>query len=162
MVGSVFGISNTATTPPRAAAPLLAEGGPLDGAKLLIVGGEEDRDAAHTIRLAAPRYRVIETQSRLTPLQACAALSRASLYLGNDSLWTQLAVAAGVPSVAVFGPSDETRTGPWRGRAVRGAKSIDEFRHVDPNLNQAIRHMTDLPVKPVLDAARALLDDTVP
>ena len=146
----------------KVAAPLLGEGGPLAGGRLLIVGTEADRDAAHTIRFAVTRDRVIEAQGRLTPLQTAAALSKARLFLGADSLWTQLAVAAGVPSVAVFGPSDETRTGPWRGRAVRGAKSIDEFRHVDPNLNQAIRHMTDLPVKPVLDAARALLDDTVP
>ncbi|WP_374275443.1 glycosyltransferase family 9 protein [Brevundimonas sp.] len=140
----------------KAAAPLLAEGGPLDGAKLLIVGGDEDRDAAHTIRLAAPRYRVIETQGRLTPLQACAALSRASLYLGNDSLWTQLAVAAGVPSVGVFGPSDERLRGPWRGRSVRGPRMMEDFRAIDPKLNQAIQHMMDLPVEPVLNAARSL------
>lgn len=146
----------------KIAAPLLGEGGPLEGGRLLIVGTDADRDAAHTIRFAVTRDRVIEAQGKLTPLQTAAALSKARLFLGADSLWTQLAVAAGVPTVAVFGPSDETRTGPWRGRAVRGAKAIDDFRHVDPNLNQAIRHMTDLPVQPVLDAALALLDETAP
>ena len=43
-----------------------------------------------------PRARVIELQGRLTRLQTVAALSKARLYVGADSIWTQLAVAAGV------------------------------------------------------------------
>ncbi len=144
----------------KVAAPLLADDGPLKGGRLMIVGDAADRDAAHTIRFAVQRDRVIEAQGKLTPLQTAAALSRARLYLGADSLWTQMAVAAGAPAVAVFGPSDEARVGPWGGKAVRGPRLLDDFIAVDPNLNQAIRHMTDLPVEPVLDAARALLDDT--
>ena len=141
----------------KIAAALLGDGGPMAGGRLLIVGEEADRDAAHTIRFAVHRHRVIEAQGRLTPLQAAAALSRAELYLGQDSLWTQLAVAAGIPSVAVFGPSNETRVGPWNGRSVRGPRTLEDFRAVDPGLNQAIQHMMDLPVEPVLEAARALL-----
>ena len=63
------------------------------------------------------RHRVIELQGKLTPLQTAAALSRAASIIGADSLWTHLAVAAGVPTVGVFGPSDETRVGPWGGRS---------------------------------------------
>src|SRR5690606_41860579 len=92
----------------KVAISLLGEGGPLAGGRLMIVGEEADRDAAQTVRSAVKRDRVIELQGRLTRLQTAAALSHATLYLGGDSLWTQLAVAAGVPAVAVFGPSDET------------------------------------------------------
>lgn len=141
----------------RVAAPLLAEGGPLAGGRLMIVGEEADRDAAHAIRLAVPRTRVIELQGRLTRLQTAAALSRASLYVGADSLWTQLAVAAGVPSVGVFGPSDDSRVGPWGGISIRGERTLDEFRAVDPRLNQAIQHMMGLPADRVLKAAIRLL-----
>ena len=141
----------------KAAAALLGDGGPMAGGRLMIVGEESDRDAAHTIRFAVHRRRVIEAQGKLTPLQTAAALSRADLYLGQDSIWTQLAVAAGVPSVAVFGPSDEARTGPWNGRSVRGPRTLEDFRAVDPGLNQHIQHMMDLPVEPVLEAARELL-----
>ena len=141
----------------KVAAALLGDGGPLAGGRLLIVGDQADRDAAHTIRFAVHRHRVIEAQGKLTPLQTAAALSRADLYLGADSLWTQLAVAAGVPSVAVFGPSDETRVGPWQGRSVRGPRALEDFRAIDPGLNQHIQHMMDLPVEPVLQAARDLL-----
>lgn len=144
----------------KVAAPLLADDGPLAGGRLMIVGDETDRDVAHTIRLAAPRKRVMELQGRLTPLQTVAALRRARLFLGADSLWTQLAVASGVPVVAVFGPSDEAWKGPWGGVTVRGDRTLDEYRRLDPKLNQALHHMSDLPVERVLKAAKALLAKT--
>lgn len=142
----------------RVAAPLLADSGPLAGGRLMIVGEEADRDAAHAIRLAVPRTRVIELQGKLTRLQTAAALSRASLYVGPDSLWTQLAVAAGVPSVGVFGPSDDTRVGPWGGVSIRGERTLEEFLAVDPRLNQAIQHMMGLPADRVLKAALRLIE----
>ena len=141
----------------KVAGPLLAEGGPLAGGRLMILGEDADRDAAHTIRLAVPRNRVIELQGKLTRIQTAAAISRASLYVGNDSLWTQLAVAAGVPTVGVFGPSDDSLVGPWRGVSIRGERSLEEFKAVDPRLNQAIHHMLGLPADRVLRAARGLL-----
>lgn len=141
----------------KVATALLADNGPLAGGRLMIVGDEGDRDAAHTVRFAVKRDRVIELQGRLTPLQTTAALRRATLCLGADSLWTQLAVAAGVPAVAAFGPSDERERGPWGGVAVRGPRTVDEFRKIDAHLNQAILHMNDLPADRVLKAATRLL-----
>ena len=143
----------------KVATKLLAEDGSLAGGRLMIVGEEIDREAAHTIRYAVPRARVIELQGRLTRLQTAAALSKAVLYVGADSIWTQLAVAAGTPVIAVFGPSDETVRGPWKGVAVRGPRSFEEFRKLDPNLNQAIQHMMDLPWERVLKAAQKVLRD---
>ena len=141
----------------KVALSLLGEGGPLAGGRLMIVGEEADRDAAHSIRFAVKRERVIELQGRLTRLQTVAALSRADFYIGGDSLWTQLAVAAGVPAVAVFGPSDEALRRPWTGVAVRGPRSLQEFIDMDPRLNQHIQHMMDLPYERVLKASRKLL-----
>ncbi len=141
----------------KVAGPLLAEGGPLAGGRLMIVGEDIDRDAAHTIRFAVARNRVIELQGKLTRLQTVAALSRADFYLGADSLWTQLAVAAGVPAVAVFGPSDETLRRPWTGIAVRGPRTLQEFKDLDPRLNQHIQHMMDLPYERVLKKSLKLL-----
>ena len=141
----------------KVALSLLGEGGPLAGGRLMIVGEEADRDAAHSIRFAVKRERVIELQGRLTRLQTVAALSRADFYIGGDSLWTQLAVAAGVPAVAVFGPSDEALRRPWTGVAVRGPRSLQEFIDMDPRLNQHIQHMMDLPYERVLKASKKLL-----
>lgn len=141
----------------KVALSLLGEGGPLAGGRLMIVGEEADRDAAHSIRFAVKRERVIELQGRLTRLQTVAALSRADFYIGGDSLWTQLAAAAGVPTVAVFGPSDEALRRPWTGVAVRGPRSLQEFIDMDPRLNQHIQHMMDLPYERVLNASKKLL-----
>jgi heptosyltransferase-3 len=141
----------------KVAAALLADDGPLAGGRLMIVGEEADRDAAHTIRLAVQRNRVVELQGKLTRLQTAAALSRAALYVGNDSVWTHLAVAAGVPSVGVFGPSDDSLVGPWQGVSIRGERSLEEFKAIDPRLNQAIHHMLGLPADRVLRAAKGLL-----
>lgn len=141
----------------KVAAALLADDGPLAGGRLMLVGDDHDRDAIQTVRSAVPRARMIELQGKLTPLQTVAALRRADLYIGNDSLWTQLAVAAGVPTIAAFGPSDETVRGPWGGVTVRGPRTLDEFRALDPNLNQQLNHMIDVPADRVLKAARSLL-----
>ena len=140
-----------------ATALLNDENGPLANGRLLIVGEEADRDLAHTIRLAVPRDRVVEAQGRLTRLQTAAALRHATLFIGGDVIWTQLAVASGATTVGVYGPSDETRIGPWGGVSVRGPRSLDEFRALDPKLNQALQHMLDLPAERVLKAAKKLL-----
>ncbi len=143
----------------KVATKLLADDGHLAGGRLMIVGEEIDREAAHTIRYAVPRARVIELQGKLTRLQTVAALSKAALYIGADSIWTHLATASGAPVVAVFGPSDETTRGPWKGVSVRGPRSFEEFKALDPRLNQAIQHMMDLPWERVLKAALRVLKE---
>jgi hypothetical protein len=42
-------------------------------------------------------------------------------------------------------------------KAVRGPRGFEQFLAVDPDLSQAIRHMSDLPVATVVKAAKALL-----
>lgn len=145
----------------KVASALVGDGGPLEGGRVLVIGEESDRDAAHTIRLALPRHRTIELHGRLSPLQAVAAVGRSALYLGGDSLWTDLAVASGTPVVAAYGPSDEAERGPWGGIAVRGPRTVEEYRKIDPRLDQAIEHMNDLPAERVLKAARKLLAERV-
>ena len=146
----------------KVAVALVGDGGPLEGGRVIVVGDENARDTAHTIRLSLPRNRVTELQGRLNPLETVAAVSRAALYVGADTIWTDLAVASGVRVVAAFGPSDEAEHGPWGGIAVRGPRSVDEFRKIDPNLNQAIQHMNDLPADRVIAAAKKLLAERTP
>ena len=128
----------------------------------MLVGSGQDRDAAHTIRFAVSRDKVIELQGKLDLLETAAALRHARMFIGGDSIWTQLAVAAGVPALGVYGPSDETITRPWTGAAVRGSRSVEEFRIADPELNQHIQHMMDVPVEPVVATALKLFRDTEP
>jgi ADP-heptose:LPS heptosyltransferase len=144
------------------AARLLGPDGALEGGRLVILGGEADRDAAHTVRFATARERVIDLTGKIDLLTAYAVLKRARLYIGNDSGLMHLAAAAGAPTVGVFGPSDERRYGPWgaHARAVRGPRAFEDFLAVDPELNQALNHMLDLQVDTVLDAAQKLIAET--
>ncbi len=144
------------------ASRLLGPDGPLEGGKLLIVGGDTDRESAQTLRSALPRERTVDLSGKGDLLTIYACLKRARLFLGNDTPMMHLAAAAGVPTLGLFGPSDEHRRGPWGEdtRAVRGHRTFQDFLTVDPHLDQAVGHMHDLPVETVLNAALKLLADT--
>jgi len=43
-----------------------------------------------------------------------ALLSKAAVFIGNDSGPAHIAAAFGVPSVVLFGPSNPAIWGPWR------------------------------------------------
>jgi ADP-heptose:LPS heptosyltransferase len=134
------------------------------GGRLLVLGGEQDRDISRAARMAIPRERVIDLCGRTDLLTSYACLKRARLYVGNDSGLMHLAAAAGTPTVGLFGPSDERRYGPWgpHVRAVRGPREFEDFLAADPNLNQALNHMMDLPVDTATAAAADLFVETEP
>ncbi len=64
--------------------------------------------------------------------EAGAVLSECALYVGNDSGITHLAAGLGVPTVAVFGPTDPAVWRPLgpRVRVVRGRPwpTVEEVR----------------------------------
>jgi ADP-heptose:LPS heptosyltransferase len=144
------------------ASRLLGPEGPLEGGKLMIVASENDRQAAQTLRAALPRERLIDLTGKGDLLTTFACIKRARLFLGNDTSMMHLAAAAGVPTLGLFGPSDEHRRGPWGddARAVRGHRSYQDFLALDPRLDQAVSHMHDLSVDAVLSAAQKLIADT--
>lgn len=147
-----------------AARELLGPNGPLGGGRLMLLGGPEDRKVAETLRAALPKDRLIDLIGRESLLVSYAALKRARLFIGGDSGLMHMAAAAGAPTLGLFGPSDERLYAPWgpKGRTVRGARSFEEIRTLDPHLNQEICHMMELRVDAVTAAARHLLDETEP
>ncbi len=59
---------------------------------------------------------------------------RAGLVIGGDSGPIHLAAALKVPTVALFGPTDPQRNGPWgpgAHRVLRHASSVTSYKHVD-------------------------------
>jgi ADP-heptose:LPS heptosyltransferase len=146
------------------AARLLAPNGPMPDGRLMILGDSGDREAGRAVKLAVSRDRIISEPGQLDPLATYACLKHARLAIGNESGATQLAAAAGVPTLALFGPSDERVCAPWgpRARVLRGPRDFEAFRRTDPDLDQAVCHMFDLSVDGVLDAARRLLAETEP
>jgi heptosyltransferase I len=81
------------------------------GAQALIVGGPDEaalkRETASCMSMP---HRIVEPCSlRLT----AAILKECTLCLCNDSGIMHLAACCGVPTVALFGPTDERRNGPY-------------------------------------------------
>ena len=138
---------------------LLGPEGSLVGGRLMVLGGPDDRGAAAPVMAAVPRSRCIDLVGREDLLVCFAALKRVRLFIGADSGLMHLAAAAGAPTLALFGPSDETLYAPWGplARTVRGARSFADFQRVDPTLSQALCHMMELSTSAVLAAARALI-----
>jgi ADP-heptose:LPS heptosyltransferase len=145
-----------------AAAELLDSDGPLADGRLLLLGSDDDKETSRTVKHAVPRPRVIDLTGQVDLLTAFAALKRARLYVGNDSGLMHMAAAAGVPTLGLFGPSDERLYGPWGRytRALRGPRDFETFKKLDPNLNQPLNHMGDLSVDTVLNAAKRLFAET--
>jgi ADP-heptose:LPS heptosyltransferase len=141
---------------------LLAPGGAMAGGRLMILGERSDVHEVEPVRGAAPKDLVIDLVGKIDPITAFAALKRARLYIGNDTGFSQLAAAAGVPTLALFGPSDDRIWRPWGEdvRVVRGARTLDEIRRVDSTLSAQVRHMIDLSAESVMSAAEALLEET--
>ena len=154
-VGKIWPIERFAQTSQQ----LLGPGGAMAGGRLLILGGPGDQRMVEELRMASARGRYVDLTGKVDLLTAYAVLKRADLFIGNDSGLMHIAAAAGVPTIGLFGPSDERRYGPWGAltKAVRGPRTFDQFLAVDPDLSQAIRHMSDLPVATVVRAAKALL-----
>jgi heptosyltransferase-1 len=62
-----------------------------------------------------------------------ALMRRTSLLVGGDSGPTHLAAALGIPLVALYGPTDPARNGPWGAgpmRVIRGADSVTSHKRV--------------------------------
>lgn len=142
---------------------LLRERGPLQGGRLMVLGGPGDEKLARSLRDVA-LHRFIDLAGKVDPLTAFACLKRARLFIGNDSGAMHLAAAAGCPTLGLFGPSDERLYAPWgeHARVVRGARSFEQIRATDPGFTQMICHMMDLPVETVVSAAKDLLKATEP
>jgi heptosyltransferase-2 len=74
------------------------------GLRTLLLGSLAEREALLGIAARVPGAIVAAGDTRLG--QMAGLISHARLYLGNDSGPTHMAMALGVPTVAVFGPTD--------------------------------------------------------
>jgi ADP-heptose:LPS heptosyltransferase len=137
-------------------------GAPLENGRLMVLGGRGEVNLGRDLKEVVQRGQLIDIAGKVDLLTAFACLKRARLFIGNDSGTMHLAAAAGVPTLGLFGPSDERHYAPWgqNARTVRGARSFEQIHAIDPRLNQEYCHMMDLGVEPVLQAAQLLLADT--
>ncbi|MDD5556509.1 MAG: glycosyltransferase family 9 protein [bacterium] len=80
------------------------------GAAVAVIGGPAGEAAGVAARL---RGRAIVADDVADPLRLAALLGRLDLLVTNDTGPMHLAAAAGTRVVALFGPTNPDRTGPW-------------------------------------------------
>ncbi|MDP4200835.1 MAG: glycosyltransferase family 9 protein [Bacteroidota bacterium] len=84
------------------------------GARVLLFGGPDDSDANREIlSLAGECITMVETKSIL---DSVAVMRRLNMFVSNDSALMHIAGALELPTVAIFGPTNETYVHPWRTR----------------------------------------------
>lgn len=111
------------------AARLTAPGAPLDGARIAVFCAPQERDSLAPLLAALPADRLIDVAGRLDLLTLYAALKRCRMFIGNDSGLMHMAACAGVPTLGLFGPSDDRIYGPWGDRTalVRTPESLAQL-----------------------------------
>jgi heptosyltransferase-3 len=150
------------------------------GLTVVLSGGPGAEEAAYVEAIfPTGKAGVLNLVGKLAFPGIAALIARAVIYVGPDTATTHLAAATGTPTVALFGPSNPVKWGPWprvwveepspyamRGSQVRGNVALvqgDEicvpcleegcFRHVQ-SPSECLRAMT--PEK-VIGAIEALL-----
>lgn len=84
---------------------------------------------ARQVMQAIPADRSIDMIAKGDAGQVAAVLSRCFMYIGNDSGLMHMAAAAGVKTLGLFGPTNDTQYGPWGRDAhlIRTPESMDQL-----------------------------------
>src|SRR5688572_10102046 len=77
-----------------------------------IIGGESDRNLGRAIAEAVPD-RCVDLTGRTSLSEMVEWLRRCELIVTNDTGPMHVAAALGKPVVAIFGPTESRRTGPY-------------------------------------------------
>jgi lipopolysaccharide heptosyltransferase I len=136
----------------------LIEGLAADGLPpCVLLGGPDDRTFTDAI-VAACKIPVTDLVGRTTLRELTAAIARAELVICQDSGPMHIAAALGKPLVAIFGPTNPARTGPYGVSARIVALPLDCVPCYRRQCPLGHHHcMQQLHIDPVLECARQLL-----
>lgn len=85
------------------------------GHQVVLTGSKSETDQAQIaeVRALGTPPRLVDASGQINLNQVGTLLRRAALYVGPDTSITHLAAACGTPVVALFGPTNPIRWGPW-------------------------------------------------
>jgi heptosyltransferase-2 len=72
---------------------------------VVVIGGKDDEEHAHTIAAAVAPDRFASAVGRLSLLGSAELIGRARALVSNDSSPTHMASAMGTPTITIFGPT---------------------------------------------------------
>ena len=86
---------------------------------IVVLGTEEEREK-EAFNLETLGIEGIDLRGKTNLQEAAAVLSKAQVFLGNDSGLGHVAAGVGVKTLTIFGPGDPERYRPWgeRGRII--------------------------------------------
>lgn len=84
------------------------------GLQVVVTGGGEASERALFQEIfPSPPVGVHDRIGAHSLGEIAALLARATLYVGPDTVTTHMAAGLGIPTVALYGPSDPVKWGPW-------------------------------------------------
>ena len=96
-------------------------------AQVVLIGGKEGGACEKGLNekiIAISKTKIFDTTGLLSLKQLMAVLSKAVAFVGNEAGPMHIARALGTPSVAIIGPTDPNRTGPYGKKIIIVRKSI--------------------------------------
>ena len=93
--------------------------------QILIFGGLDDEDISASLWDSSCTKGIVNLIGKLSFVESACLISRCSYFISNDSGLMHLASAFGVALLAIFGPSDEMRSGPVGDNAKILRSSVD-------------------------------------
>ena len=150
------------------------------GYRIVISGGPDGAERAYVAGLVpAMPAGTLNLAGKLTLGGTACLVARAAVYVGPDTAITHMAAALGVPTIALYGPTDPVKWGPWpAGYAASGnpwhrlgSQSVERVRLLQGNIacvpchqEGCDRHVASfsdclqqLPVEKVISAIESLV-----
>ena len=122
---------------------------------VLITGTAKDRNAIKACLVRDPAINnVFNLAGEFNLAELAELMSRAALVISGDSFPMHLATAVGAPLIAIYGPTDERKTGPRSADAVVIRPDICQ-RCDEPDCSSAC--LGQIPVSKVESVAREML-----
>ncbi len=134
---------------------LTASEGLFPGACIAVLGSRDERSRARPLIDAIPGERLIDLFG-LGLLASYECIRRCTMFIGNDSGLMHLSAASGVPTLGLFGPTQDRHYRPWgpHSAVVRPRESYDELVHAPGFDHRRTGTLMDgLSVEAVADAA---------
>ncbi len=91
--------------------------------KVVLVGDEQDKKICQSL-VSNSKYPLVDFCAETNIFELAALIKRSLLVTGNDSAVLHIASYLDIPAIAVFGPTDDIKYGPWSGRGVVVKKEI--------------------------------------
>lgn len=125
--------------------------------KIVFVGDGIDKEITGEI-LNQMKTRVVNACGRTSLTQLAALLSRACLALVNDSAIMHMASYLDVPTLAIFGPTDPGKYGPWGSKVKVIQRDIFCVPCEKSGCEYDYECMNDIQPSEVYEGAKVMLD----